>query len=100
MIEGCVQWQRTGSRPAAVTHATETYLASEDAVATWIADCCEQDVNAFETTTNLFQSWKIWASHNGEDVGKRTDFCEALNAMECDNTAKNMAVGLKACGSK
>jgi putative DNA primase/helicase len=79
MIEGCVQWQRIGlAPPAAVTHATETYLASEDAVATWIADCCERDINAFETTTDLFQSWKHWASHNGEDVGKRADFCEAL----------------------
>jgi putative DNA primase/helicase len=79
MIEGCVQWRRIGlAPPAAVTHATETYLASEDAVATWIADQCEQDLNAFETTTDLFQSWKHWASHNGEDVGKRTDFCEAL----------------------
>jgi putative DNA primase/helicase len=47
MIEGCLAWQREGlSPPQAVVAATEDYLESQDSMAAWLEECCEEDVNA------------------------------------------------------
>src|SRR4051794_373979 len=43
-IQGCLDWQKEGlSPPLAVLEATEEYLVSEDALGTWLAECCLQD---------------------------------------------------------
>ena len=54
MIEGCLQWQRDGlAPPAIVTAATAAYLEAEDAIAAWIADCCEIDPNHWERRNDI-----------------------------------------------
>jgi putative DNA primase/helicase len=79
MIHGCVLWQQHGlDPPSAVTDATKAYLESEDAVATWIEDCCDRDANAFTTRSYLFRSWSDWATANGEYVGSNKRFVAAL----------------------
>ena len=46
-IEGCLAWQRDGLQPpAGVQAATEDYLAGEDIIGQWIADCCEEGPGA------------------------------------------------------
>jgi putative DNA primase/helicase len=80
-IEGCRQWQSKGlAPPEAVRSATVAYLESEDAVAAWLAECCEPDPNAWESTSALFQNWSSWATLAGENVGSQKRFSERLEA--------------------
>jgi putative DNA primase/helicase len=81
MIEGCRQWRRLGlAPPQAVRDATDAYLEAEDAIAAWLAECCEHDPNAWESTSALFQDWSSWASSAGENVGSQKRFSERLEA--------------------
>ena len=78
-INGCLEWQRIGlAPPAAVRDATAAYLASEDAIANWLDDCCDQDRRANTKRSTLFESWKAWAEAAGEFSGKQKDFFAAL----------------------
>jgi putative DNA primase/helicase len=68
MIDGCREWQRIGlAAPAAVLEATKDYIDSEDAVRTWIEECCRPDTESFEPRTRLYGSWKAWSAQTGED---------------------------------
>jgi putative DNA primase/helicase len=79
MIKGCLEWQRDGlSPPEAVKAATNEYLNSEDAVAGWIADCCERKPSWFEATVDLYASFAAWAERSGEFAGSRKHFREKL----------------------
>jgi putative DNA primase/helicase len=79
MVDGCLMWQRDGLKPTkAVRDATAEYLEAEDAVATWLADCCTLDVNARESSTALFGSWAGWARTAGEPIGSQRSFSQKL----------------------
>jgi putative DNA primase/helicase len=82
MIQGCLDWQRERlSPPPVVCEATEAYLASENSVANWIEDCCDQDRNAWESSTALFASWVLWADKAGEPLGTQRDFTQNLESQ-------------------
>ena len=69
MIEGCLEWQKTGmSPPKVVTDATDSYLQSQDTIGEWIEECCDKALQNFESTTDLFNSWKPWAEEREERV--------------------------------
>jgi putative DNA primase/helicase len=79
MIHGCLDWQRKGlNPPAAVRDATAAYLEAEDAIATWIDDCCTRDPNAWTSSTALFGSWAAWARQAGEAIGTMKAFTQAM----------------------
>jgi putative DNA primase/helicase len=81
MIQGCLEWQTKGlAAPEEVKSATAAYLEAEDAITTWIDDCCQHDANAWEKTAALFASWTAWAEKAGEYVGSRKRFAERLEA--------------------
>src|SRR5215472_1134863 len=81
MIAGCLAWQKEGlMKPPNVAEATDQYLEAEDTLSAWIEDCCEQNPGSHTGTTELYQSWKVWAAHRnlydgGEQwfAGKLTD---------------------------
>jgi putative DNA primase/helicase len=77
MIEGCLQWQRQGlAPPTVVTAATAAYLEAEDAIAAWIADCCDTDPNHWEGRNDLFASWSAWTQKAGEYTGSLKRFLD------------------------
>ena len=79
MIEGCAAWQGHGLMPSSVvTAATDAYLESEDAIAAWIDDRADRDVNAWTASSDLFISWKNWADHAGEYSGSLRQFVQNL----------------------
>jgi putative DNA primase/helicase len=81
MIDGCLEWQRDGlNPPPAVREATAEYLEAEDAIATWLADCCTVEMNARESSTALWQSWAAWANLAKEPVGSQRAFSQKLEA--------------------
>ena len=69
---------RVGTARNRARGTTDAYLAGQDAVAAWIDDCCERNVNAWETSAALWGSWKGWAERAGVAVGVRTGFTDAL----------------------
>lgn len=78
-IDGTVAWQRDGlDPPSAVRDATQDYLAAEDALERWLEDCTTANMNAWESSADLWGSWKRWAEAGGEFVGKRRKFIERL----------------------
>jgi putative DNA primase/helicase len=78
-VDGCLEWQRMGlSPPRAVIDATDAYLASEDAIANWLDERCEQDATFSMTRTRLFSDWKEWAEGRGEHAGAAKEFFAAL----------------------
>jgi putative DNA primase/helicase len=79
MIEGCMEWQKIGMcPPQAVTEATDSYLEGQDTIGAWIEDSCDKDAQAFESTTDLFDSWKPWAEGREERVGSVKTFSSKL----------------------
>jgi putative DNA primase/helicase len=79
-LEGCVLWQREGlNPPAAVRDATDEYLNSEDALASWMDECVIQSPQAGTTKTSLlYQNFKLWAERTGEYCGSQKRFSQDL----------------------
>jgi putative DNA primase/helicase len=81
MIEGCLAWQVCGlNPPEAVQAATAAYLEAEDAFTAWIDEACECDAGAWESSADLFGSWKLWAEKTGEHPGTQKRFAQMLEA--------------------
>jgi putative DNA primase/helicase len=102
MIEGCLRWQAMGLQPPkAVVDATAAYLAAEDAITAWIDEKCERDPSAWESSSNLFASWKFWAETNGEPPGSVKRLSQHLEARGFVPARRNTArgfLGIKAIG--
>jgi putative DNA primase/helicase len=78
-LEGCLDWQAVRLRPPdAVTLATGEYFESEDAVATWISECCVIDLNISSLSSSLFASWSSWSARQGERHGSHKSFSKSL----------------------
>ncbi len=81
MIEGCLEWQQHGlCPPKAVTDATTDYLTDEDAIAAWLAECCEVNANASDSPARIYKSWKAYADRSGELAGSLKAFGPKLEA--------------------
>ena len=79
-VRGCAEWRRIGlAPPKAVTDATEEYFQAEDSFSEWHDECVERSSDlAFETSANLFASWKNWAERAGEPAGSQKGLAEML----------------------
>ncbi len=70
-----------GCSPKVVREATDDYLKAEDSLAAWLEKCTEPASDwAFESSADLFASWKVWADKAGEEVGSRKRFAETLQS--------------------
>ena len=79
MIEGCLEWQRDGLKvPHAVQAATAQYIEAEDAFGMWLGECVTRRDTAYETTADLFASWKAWADRAGEHPGSLKRFSQTM----------------------
>jgi putative DNA primase/helicase len=79
-IDGCLAWQAEGLEPpCAVATATTGYLDQEDAIATWIDECCVvAPGKGFTYVTDLYKSWCDWARSSGEPVGNKRGLTQHL----------------------
>jgi phage/plasmid-associated DNA primase len=93
-LEGCREWQQRGlDPPKAVVDATEAYFLDQDAVGAWLDECCDQDNNAWEGSTALYNSWKAYAERTGERTGTAKDFAQALETKKFVRRRRNKARG-------
>jgi putative DNA primase/helicase len=80
-IRGCLEWRVNGlAPPPAVQEATAAYLEGEDALAAWKDDKTQVDRNAWESSKDLFSSFKSWADQSGEFAGSERKFIKRLDA--------------------
>lgn len=81
-VDGCLEWRRDGlNPPQAVREATDEYLAAEDSFGAWIEECTEPMANwSFESSADLFASWKKWADKAGEQTGSLKRFADTLQS--------------------
>jgi putative DNA primase/helicase len=93
-IEGCVDWQEFGLRPCkAVLDATAAYLEGEDAIAAWMDEKCERTISGWESSGDLFASWKAWAELAGEQPGSMKRFAQKLETRGLQRFRKPHAQG-------
>jgi putative DNA primase/helicase len=79
MLDGCMAWQVNGlNPPESVRAATEKYLAAEDTFERWRDDCTTSSPNAWESSADLWHSWRRWAETAGEFVGTQKRFSQTL----------------------
>jgi len=79
MLDGCMAWQVDGlNPPESVRAATEKYLAAEDTFERWRDDCTTSSPNAWESSADLWHSWRRWAETAGEFVGTQKRFSQTL----------------------
>jgi putative DNA primase/helicase len=78
MISGCLDWQVNGLvKPPIVVTATDEYFADQDLFAQWLGEACECDPgNNYKsaTGTELFQSWRGYATSASEEPGSQKSF--------------------------
>lgn len=68
MIEGARDWHENGLlRPSAVVAATDDYFDAQDLVGQWIEARCRR--SGLGTAKELFESWRQFATENGEQPG-------------------------------
>ena len=80
-IQGCLAWQAMGlNPPAAVVDATDDYLDAEDAMASWLAECCIVAPSLELGSSLLFASWRTWAEKAGEQAGSQKRFSQAMQS--------------------
>ena len=80
MIDGCVEWQRSGlHRPESVVRATDDYFSEQDLLGQWLAACCDVQPgnDLMRTTTSvLYESWQNFAKR----AGQKPDTMKAFSA--------------------
>jgi putative DNA primase/helicase len=83
MGRGCDEWKRIGlAPPQGVLAATSAYLADEDTIEAWIAECCTLGPQHYATLADLFASWKQWAESNSEWVGSRKELSKQIDVRQ------------------
>jgi putative DNA primase/helicase len=93
MVEGCIEWQRSGLHPPAIVRdATEDYFSGQDDIGQWLADCTEDGGTfAFTRSSVLFSSWKQWSDNRNMKVGSAKALTQAL--VDCGYTQKRGSNG-------
>jgi putative DNA primase/helicase len=93
-IQGCLKWQQTGLQPPqSVIQATADYLEAEDTFALWLEECCKKEPDGWESSKDLFESWKNWATSRGEAVGSGKKLAHSLESKGFARKPKSKARG-------
>ena len=85
MIEGCLEWQRTGlAPPPSVVAATKKYRTDMDSLGDFLEECCVLEPKAHVSRATLRAAYERWA----EDLGHRhtldpRSFGDALRERGC-----------------
>lgn len=94
MIDGCLAWQVSGMRiPHEVRSATNEYIQGEDAIGSWLLECCEVHPDSTADTPLAYASFKAWADKYGEFVMSHKKFTMQL-------VAKGISTGRGAGGRR
>ncbi|WP_192843753.1 phage/plasmid primase, P4 family [Aureimonas sp. D3] len=96
-IAGCLEWQTSGlPYPAAVREATEGFFSEQDVFGEWFGACCVLTGRSEVTATGeLFESWRSYAKHIGEDPGNQNQFVATLEQRGIERFRSSKMRGLR-----
>jgi hypothetical protein len=78
-VVGCLAWQREGlCPPSAVLDATEDYFTTQDTLGTWLEEKTIDDKQAKTSSSELYNSFKIWCETGAEYAPSQRDFSQKL----------------------
>ena len=92
VLDGFNEWRKHGlSAPDKVVSSSEEYFEDQDLMAQWIGECCDTgELDAFDYSMTLYNSWKIFAEKAGERAGRLKAFITDLrNRGYQHNHARN-----------
>ena len=82
MIDGVLDYSEIGlSPPQSVLDATKNYFDDEDVYQQWVKDCCVTGKDCRDAPTDLFESWKEYATEGNLNVGNTKTFKSKLESM-------------------
>jgi putative DNA primase/helicase len=102
-LRGCLDWQKYGlGEPEEVRQATDAYRAEQDAVATFVAECCFAHPSAKATPAALYDAYTKWS---GDKLMTLRSFGDRLEALGYPRDRGNgvrfhTGVGLQPDGSE
>lgn len=81
-IEGARKWARDGlAIPESVTEASKSYMAENNDMLLWLADCCKTGPGLTGTSSALYASFAEWKQGNGEHAPSVKAFSQRLERM-------------------
>jgi len=88
-VKGGFEWQNKGrlESPEIVIEAVKGYKTEQDQVRRFIDDCCEHGADDFqESAKTLYDSYKAWATQNGEHYFSANRFGRRLQDLGFEKT--------------
>ncbi len=81
-IDGARKWASGGlAIPAAVAEASRAYMAEQNDLEQWIAECCVRDPKGTAGSAKLYESFKNWKERNGEHAPAMRNFSQRLERI-------------------
>lgn len=78
-VEGARKWASSGlAIPSAVTEASKEYMAEQNDLELWLAECCKQGPGLVGKCNELYQSFSQWKQKNGEFAPSVKSFSQRL----------------------
>jgi putative DNA primase/helicase len=78
-IDGARKWADSGlAIPSVVTEASNEYMAEQNDLELWLAECCEQSPNLRQGVKQLYLSFSAWKQENGEHAPSVKSFSQRL----------------------
>jgi putative DNA primase/helicase len=78
-IDGARKWAESGlAIPSVVTEASNEYMAEQNDLTLWLAECCEQSPNLRQGVKQLYESFYLWKQGNGEHAPSVKSFSQRL----------------------
>jgi putative DNA primase/helicase len=78
-VEGARKWASSGlAIPSAVTEASKEYMAEQNDLELWLAECCKQGAGIVGKCNDLYQSFSQWKQKNGEFAPSVKSFSQRL----------------------
>ena len=100
-IEGCLNWQNQSLKvnpPKKIADATNEYKSDNDRIDSWTYICCKKDPSFSAKSSELYESFRNWATANGEPGMSHRTFSQKM--VERRYTKKRTSAGIVFIGIK
>jgi putative DNA primase/helicase len=82
-VRGCLEWQRIGlAPPPGVAKAAEVWREGVDTVKRFINECLVFEASSVVTTSGMYQSFKKWCDHHGEQPAPIQKFKARMQELD------------------
>ncbi len=89
-VRGCLDWQAHGLIvPSSVSQATSSYRTEMDVIAAFIEDACVQDKEARVNPSDLYNTYRMWCSVNGERELAQRKFSQEIESRGFERVKSN-----------